>query len=244
VLARLKMGEVNGVNGPSAGYSGSASPVVNGQPVGTMPDPELEKLVGGGDVGAAIAALVMMTAKEQRQTARDTRDAANAAIDAAQHEQIEHMRAAAAEKFEGGLLSGGALLASAATSAVGGVYEADAQYEKLQAGLAQDAGDETTALSRGAEAKSDATTGALWGGSSKGQEAAGKLSEACCDFGSASETSRAKDAENAADRAKRASDSAKEDKEDATDLLKKALDFYKEYESAKESAQAAAIHRA
>jgi hypothetical protein len=75
-------------------------------------------------------------------------------------------------------------------------------------------------------------------------DADGKLASSVLGFVSDHDASHVKDAEMRADAAKRRLDAAKGDGADATELLRKALEFYKDYEAAKDAARSAAIHRA
>jgi hypothetical protein len=119
-------GPLNGIHGPTP-YAGSYDlPATNSSPnnVPALPspaDPQLTALMNGGegDVGAAIAAMVMKTKKELRQSARTSRDAAYAAQESAQRDQLAHMRAAANARLFAGLSSGGAGLASAGFAGAG-----------------------------------------------------------------------------------------------------------------------------
>ena len=65
------------------GTSSSAS-----TPAAILPDPQLTSLINGGDIGSAIAAMVMLSSKEDRKAARASRDAAYNSMESAQATQI------------------------------------------------------------------------------------------------------------------------------------------------------------
>jgi hypothetical protein len=105
----------------------TASPTTtNADFVPGLPSPavdQLTALMNSGDIGAAIAAMVMQSKKELRQSARTSRDAAYAAQEAAQRQQLAHMRSSAEAKFTAGIVSGGATVLSAASSFTGSVTD-------------------------------------------------------------------------------------------------------------------------
>ena len=103
-------------------------------PVGrapSMPDPRLDAMVGGEDIGAAVAALVMLSSKESRKSARAAADASNEAMESAQRAQLAHMREAASSRLMSGLASGGYMMAGAAAGASQGGESAGKACEAM-----------------------------------------------------------------------------------------------------------------
>ena len=204
------------------------------------PADSLELLASSEDVGAAIAALVMQSQKELRKSARLGRDAAYTALEAAQREELAHMREAANDRFKGSLLQGGFQLASAGASFVGAAHsaKAEAAQNKINAAPTQ-ASAQTIS---GQEVLADKA--ATWNGRAKGFEAAATLAPAIANFSKDREEEAAKAAANRADKMKRVAEDHSDDVKDADDSLKKCFEFLRDWLSAKDAARSAALHRA
>lgn len=210
---------------------------------GALPEPQLQSLANGPDLGAAIAAMVMMTAKESKKAARTARDAAYASMEAAQRDQLAHMREEAEAKFIGGMASGIATVGSGALSIGGGMSDAAAATHQAEVDRMNKVGEGASRTEEFARQNAAGTASWLNGGST-GLQGAGKITETAESFSAEHSGEAAKGDEMRADAAKRSAEAARDDIDDAKDVLKKAMDFYKEYTTAKNDAQKAAFLRA
>jgi hypothetical protein len=210
------MSGVNGVGGLSgvAAYEGDDGVEVAHAPHDTalLPDPVAE-IAFSGDPGAMVAALVVKSAKGERDVARQTQDAEERIQDREEEEQVQAMHDKASMLREQAIASGVCEMASGAASLTAATYSPQSREARgWEAGgrLAKAYGDITDNLGRAAAADQDATIAAH---------------------------------EHAAGHARRAVDEATDDVKDARKLLETAIEFYREYSSAQDQAKAAAIHR-
>ena len=84
-------------------------------PAPALPEPNdaLGRMISSGDYGSSLAAMLMLSQKEQRATAKSARDSAYRAVEHAQGVQLEHMQDAADLKFATGIAQGSLQLGSA-----------------------------------------------------------------------------------------------------------------------------------
>lgn len=101
---------------PSSPDASPQAPIAGAPPAGVLPDP-MVSLAASGDVAAMISALLLEAGKNSREVARQSRDAAIAAEDAAHARKIEHMENAATQQLVGGIASGGLQIYSALATA-------------------------------------------------------------------------------------------------------------------------------
>lgn len=211
--------------------------------IDTLPpptDPQLDALLAVNDPGAAMAGLLLVAGKQRRESARASRDASYAAQEAAQQEEIDHMRSSASTAFVSGLAQGTMQLASAGASAGNACFSAQAGTFENNASTAQPA-DKPGLATQANDAKLKA---GLFGASGTAAGADATIVGAFGKLASDTEDRQAKQAANAAMAMKRSADGASEDVKDAEASLKKALDLYKEWQATKNACLAAAIHRA
>jgi hypothetical protein len=184
-----------------------------------------------GDMGLELTALVTKMANERKRSGRETRAADEKALDTAERGQLsemrnkaDHMRSEATYELVAGL-------ATAAGKGAAGVCTIEG------AGFVASEG------ANSAAAKSLTGEGALY-------EAGGEALSAGLKAGASSMHSKqalddvaiaAK--EQAAGHAKRAADDARDEIRDGGDLERKAIEFYREFTSAQNQAQSAALHR-
>src|SRR5262245_44250074 len=79
-----------------------------------MPHPELEHLATSGDLGAELAALVLMISRDRKKAARADRDATYADMDRTQADEIRHMERGATTRLVTGLAQGAAQVGAGA----------------------------------------------------------------------------------------------------------------------------------
>jgi hypothetical protein len=208
-----------------------------------------------GDVGAAIAALVIKMGHEQKQAAQKARASSEAAEDAAQSTQIDALHDKAnlmriQGVVDGTMTVGGAALdlgsnlsslsAKAKNDDAGGIKsgmsESDSKMtssaNRTQIASLQRTADHSTSSANWLHAGKDLNTGV------------GQITDGLFKGAIADKDTDATVHEQLATRAKRAVDDAMGEVDDAKKLIDKALDFYKEYTGAKNGAVSAAIHRA
>jgi hypothetical protein len=101
-------------------------------------------------------------------------------------------------------------------------------------------------ISSGLEVSAGAPTcaGAKYDGVAKTLDAGGKAYGALGKATEEVDEATIRTHEHAANHAKRAAEDARDGVKDATELIKTAIDFYREYTTAKDQAQSAATHRA
>jgi hypothetical protein len=183
--------------------------------------PEPLPVVLGGDVAAEIAALAVQTGESQRdidskaaETEDNIQDNAAQAEVATMHDEASTMRAGA---WEGGLLQIGAGACSIASAGASIGAKPGSDAAGWAAGL-------------------NGTSQSLMGGAT----IAGGLSKAAGTDSQALATAQ----KALSDSAQRAGLAARDGQKNATDFVQSALDFYRQYETAKAEAQAAALHGA
>lgn len=207
--------------------------------VQTLPPPTdpLDTMHCSGDIGEQIAILVMLTKKEERDRARAGREAADTAADAAQRDELEHMKDAADARLVGGIVQGSMQLGSAGASFTSAAQGARATSLNEQNRLHPDAG------SIGRERDLQTSAGA-WSGVAKGAEGGATIASAVGNFVGSREDQGAKEAANRAEHAKRTAEEYNDAVKDADGSLKNCLNFVGEWINATNAARAAAIHRA
>jgi hypothetical protein len=183
---------------------------------------------GHGDVGQAMAMMMIDAAFAQRKTAREAKATAQNAMADAQKHQLEEMRAAADERYSAAKVdawvqigSGGLTLGAMGVGAAGKQLgnEAMKTYGK--------------AVEDGMTAGGNTLAKGLGGLVSSGMRHTADMSDAS-----------AKQYENAGKISKEVSEDWGDDVAAAKESVRKALDFLKEYQSTQSQTQAAALHRA
>jgi hypothetical protein len=186
-----------------------------------------------GDVGAALAKLVLENAYAQRKENRTARAAAEKAQEVAEQKQLAEMREAADDRLWSGIVSGGLTVASAmCTFASAG-----------PSGQAALIGDGADHAQRSIRAR--ATNAAMsWKAGSEALGGTAKILGSVIDNGATAHDREATRAEHDAAREKRNGDDAQSSADDAKRMIDRALDFYRDYLTAQADAQKAAIMRA
>lgn len=218
--------EVNGTTGSVPVNYENANPAtaIDGdQPDGSLlPEPNGLNLPVGGDAGAELAAIVMLAAKDQRNMARATRSREEEALEAAERSHIDALREKAANAFASGMAEGLTSIAS------GGI-------EFYGAGDVGECGANEN-LARVCNGK--------WAATSKFTEGGGKVIGTVFKADADEDDVEATRQGQLEEHHKSAIEDAKDGVDDAKKLLEKAMDFYKEYTTAKNDSQKAAFLRA
>jgi hypothetical protein len=186
-----------------------------------------------GDPAAQVAALSLTSASDQRDIARLERHSAETcevAEDEAQlralHDKATELRSEATSAMWQGIVEGGAGIASGALAIAG------AESSKIENGV------ETSQFAKRAAGTSTALSGAgKLGGALLGEEAGYARARA------ANLDADATTHEKAAAMARQRAEDARDLGHDANDAANKALDWYRDYSSARSQATAAALHR-
>jgi hypothetical protein len=183
-------------------------------PVAALLPSPLDALALSGDPGAELAALAVKAGQAQQDTAQRARDADEQLEVNEDNQEVASMRQKASEIRDAGIADGLGMVAEGGTAAVAASF---------------------------------------FPGSPKGDalKAGGKVANGGIQVGSAytkaAEANRDADAaahRASADQAKQAADDMHDAKKAGNDYVSAALDFYKEYTSAKGQANSAALHRA
>lgn len=190
-----------------------------------LPDP-VDSLCASGDPGAMMAALIIKSAKEERSTSEQARDAEAAIQDCEERNEVAAMHAQADDIRYEGIAKGLSEVGSGALTVASGSAQVDTARAPTKAASDVFNGH---AKSYDGAGRIASGVGELY---SKQLAANGKEHEAT-----------AKMHEQAATHAKHSVDSSDDDVKDARELFKKALDFYHEYATSKAQADAAALHR-
>jgi hypothetical protein len=208
---------VVGADASSSADPQTASADVAGAPL--LPEPAITPL----DIGQAIAELVIDSAFAQRKNAREAKQKAEGAMEAAQKQELAEMRAAADEKYTAAQIEAWTQIATGAVT-VGAI------------GLSAAGGGVGDAGSYVAEAMKD-------GGTDLGK-GTGKLASSAQQHEADRSTAAAKEAEQAAGRMKTAVEDCADDVRATKESVRKALDFLKEFQAAESQTRAAALYRA
>lgn len=229
------------VKGPNAIATAPVAPQSNenipaGDTEDMMPPPALQQLLGSGDMGAQMSALVMMAAKQQRDGARELRRHEESAEEIAQKNELEAMREAADDRRDGAIFQG----LAQCTSGAAGIAAGSMQVQGANADRAY------VIANPGQNAPANGWSGAAEGVQGFGGVAngVGTIGKGMYDHAAAGHDIEAKAAANEASTAKRAIDDARDLEKDAKDLMNRVMSFYKEYVTSKEDATKAALHRA
>jgi hypothetical protein len=104
------------------------------QPSSTLPEPSdaISRMLMTGDYGSSMAAMLMLSQKEQHENAKNARDSAYQAVENAQRIQIDDMKDAAELKFATGIAQGSCQLGSAGLSLASVKPGVDAQTADYQ----------------------------------------------------------------------------------------------------------------
>jgi hypothetical protein len=209
---------------------------------GAWPKPEgiLDRMLVDGDIGSAIAALVMKSQKETRANARLARDAAYDAEAISQRQEIQHLRSAAGQRFVSSVLQGGLQLASAGASLAAAAPAARAG--QLQGQLGSTMTDTSRADAILERKGVDETVGML-GGVGKGADAAATIAPAFGKLFADNQDSAAKAAAFRATQAKRTAEGNADSVRDADKSLERTLELLKDYLATRDATQAALVHR-
>lgn len=170
------------------------------------------------DVGQAIATLSIESSFERKRIARSERNTAEKAQHEAEQRQLSEMEKQADEKYAAAKWNAIGEIVSGGTSLAG-------------AGIALGAKSNNQAWMQTGEAGGKVMDGSF------------KLVGAYHDREASSAEVAAKAAEQTAGHAKTMIDDARDDADSAKESIRKALDFLKDYQSAQQQSQAAAIHR-
>jgi hypothetical protein len=207
--------------------TGGAEPAGTTATATLLPDPALVDLERSGDMGAEIAALVVRSARENKQMSRDIEKAEEKIEAGEEAQQVAAMRDQADDIRKAGLTSGMADVGGGLLTAGGGVTGALANGE-------EDADTATTM---------DAVGRGLVGGGTV-EHGLGQVFDGQWKGAAKDDEARATQHEQAASHAKRATEQAYDDVKDARDLGKAAVDFFREFTTAEAQSRSAALHRA
>ena len=210
------MTTVNAMQGPGgvAAMTVDETSTVTGAAT-ILPDP-----VGlSGDLGAELAALAVRSGEQQETVAQTARDAEERIEVNQDDRQVDAMHKKAGDVLSDGLTEGLGMMAE-------GGFELAAAGETTAA--------EGKPTADGYALKADGTICRAW---SMTGDAFSKAAQANDDATAAA-------ARSASDRARSAADDLHDAKKGAGDFISAALDFYREYTSAKAAADAAALGRA
>jgi hypothetical protein len=209
---------------------------------GAWPKPAatLDRMLVEGDIGSAIAALVMRSQKESRQNARLARDTAYDAEAIAQRQEIQHLRTAAGQRFVSSMLQGGLQLASAGASLAAAAPAArSGQLQSQLGGTMTETGRAGAILEKKGL---DETVGTL-GGIGRGADAAATIAPAFGKLVADNQDSAAKAAAFRATQAKRTAEGNADSVRDADKSLERTLQLLKDYLATRDATQAALVHR-
>lgn len=200
----------------NAQYNADVSTGASSATVSTLPhtnsDP-LTTMLSSGDIGSAVAAMVMINEKNNRDSARNARDTAYKSMAAEQQKELTHMQQAADRRFVTGIVQGSTELAGAGCT-LGGSFASSTSGAKAQ-----------------------------WQAASEGCHATDTLTGAFGKAGSDAADRRAKADGQHADEFKRIAEDHKDDLDDANKAIDKATQFYQDWIGARSSEQQAALHR-
>jgi hypothetical protein len=199
------------------------------QRASVLPDPMTE-LLGSGDPGAVLAALVAKSGKAQRAVRDQVRRSEDAAQDAAEKSQVAHMHEQARDIRTAAVVSGACSIASGAMAA--GAAGAAAQASQLGASGA------------GAGAKHMTAASAAMGSLHTAFDTSGSVAGGLLDAAGKDAAAKATEDEHRAGRASRNVKNADDGVDDANRLVDKALAFLKEYLATRDQTRLAATHRA
>jgi hypothetical protein len=227
------MSTVSGVGG-KRGVGGVMPEETVGASAVSFASPDLlpgaAQLLGSGDPGAELAALVSMSARSQKRLANELRRSEEAMMKKAEDDQIAALHRQAGLALAAGLLSGATTVAAAGFELASGL--AGVRSKELH-----DAGDKAGSHTLERRSESFKMAGRVLDAMSKVDDG---VMNAASKNAEADETR----AQHAAGRAKRGVDDANELREDAQRMLEKALDFYREWTQGQAGAAQAALRRA
>jgi hypothetical protein len=220
--------------------------------------PAVDKLLFGGDMGAAFAALVLKSGDEQKKVAEEQRDQAMKAEENADNAEIQDMHDKADLQRIQGVVDGSLQVVQGAAQLGQGLSEAHMASEQAEAAAekanleqngATYSADHQQAIQQSvnaldAGAANTKVTGAYWGASASAIGAGKSVSDGLFSGAITDKDADAKAREAAATTLKSIADDANDTKKSATDMMNKALEFYKEYVDTKAQTAMAATHRA
>ena len=220
---------------PSASIAATEAVGATAQPAAHVPSVStLMPEPAGPDIALAIAQMVIENAHTSRKQARESRQHANAAMVAAQKDQIAHMRAEANKRYEAARWEAFGKIGAGALGIAGGVIKANGAFGLVGAKSAT--GELTSA---GAQARDG------WGDAAPalGQVGSGLIGLHTSGLNRAAdrENTAAKEAEMEASAQKDVIDSADEEIKDARDHIRTALDFLREFQSTEAKSMSSAI---
>jgi hypothetical protein len=217
------------IEGPTAipTYDGSTTAAFATASAAPLPPP----MEYSGDMALELTALITKMAGERKKSGREARAHEEMALDKAEQGQIDDLRAKAHDLRSEGMHELGAGLVSAGFSAVSAGAGFAAASKLGGDGAATVASRTWDATGKGAEAAGIAASAGF-----KAIATADRADQVLDDAAAAAD-------EHAASHAKRAIDDARDEIREGNDLGKKALEFYREFSSAQNQAQMAALHR-
>jgi hypothetical protein len=202
---------------PATAVAAASSSATNPSSVASvLPDPD-EALALSGDPVVALAQLAVKNGNDQRDVAEKAREADEQAEHTQDELEVQAMREKAGEIRSAGYIEG------AGTMLEGGIGFCAAD-KILDNGTPSPEGNRWKAAAIFVHASVEIHSGES------------RADEAGCDANSAAHRA-------AADQAKSAADDMHDAKKDAADYISAALDFYREYTSAKASEAGATLHR-
>jgi hypothetical protein len=204
--------------------------------------PEPSPMLLGADIGAEIAALAVKTGETQRdietraaETEDTVEDRAEQAEVSTMHDEASTMRAGA---WTSGLLQVGAGVCSIASAGMS-IDAAHASQGPAACPTASPGG--SVAVS---QAVSAAGVAGMLKGFSEGLNGGGTLAGGLSKAAATDCEALATASKALADAAERSGAAARDGQKNASDFVQSAIDFYREYESTKAQADAAAVHGA
>jgi hypothetical protein len=227
------MSTVSGVGGKRGVGGVMPEETVDANAVGSAsPDllPGAVQLLGSGDPGAELAALVSMSARSQKRLASELRKSEEAMMKKAEDDQVTALHRQAGLALAAGLLSGATTVAAAGFELASGL--AGVRSKELH-----EAGDTAGSYTLERRATSFKMASTVF-------DAMGKVDEGVMNAASKNAEADGTRAQYAAGHAKRGVDDANELRDDAQRMLEKAFDFYREWTQGQAGAAQAALRRA
>jgi hypothetical protein len=210
--------------------------------------PEVSALLHGGDLGAEIAALAILSCNEQRKIAKQLRAIEEKTLSASEKAELDAMRDKAEHTRNAGFIGGfttvgaGVLTMGAGACAGGRAAGSQAPAAGSEAPTA-DAG-ATAAKAANHSAKSSVDLSKVMEGSASVVQGGGKVWSTHAQNAADEANEEATAQQQMVSRQKRALEDTREMDSDAKKHMEKILDLYKQYSSAKQEASRAALFRA
>ena len=204
--------------------------------------PEPMPVLLGADMGAEIAALAVKSGETQQDIETKAAETQDSVEDAADQAEVETMHDEASTTRAGAWTSGLLQMGAGAFS----IASAGMSFEAAQLGGGAGAGSTAPPPPPAdvVQAAKDAAIAGLLKGASQGLDGGGTLAGGLSKAAATDCEALATASKALADAAERSGAAARDGQKNASDFVQSAIDFYREYESTKAQADAAALHGA